>query len=159
MCLTLGGGAQMCEPIVPPTEQTKKWRYILLGCAFVQGCLAMMLMWVNMWTGVYEFIDVAILCCSLAQMNYCCLTMYMVYICMNLFPYISIIGLCIQNQEFTSTFHTGNGTVTYWFTVVCLLTVYYIVAIILCFYAYREFKGLVWWDHKINLGWGCPGIG
>lgn len=95
MCLSMGGGAQMCEPIVPPNDASKKWRMILLGCASMQGILAMMLMWVNIWSGCYEFIDVAILCCSLAQMNYCCLTMYMVYICMNLFPYLSTIGLCI----------------------------------------------------------------
>lgn len=95
MCLSMGGGAKMCEPIVPPNEESKKWRIILLACAITQLSLAICLMWVNVQQGCYELIDVAILCCSLAQMNYCCLTMYMVYISMNLFPYISTIGLVI----------------------------------------------------------------
>ena len=150
----------MCEPMVPPNEKSNFWRKVLMGLAIIQLCLAIMLCFVDMYSGMYELIDVMILCCALARIDYCCLTMYIVYISLNMFPYISMIGLCIQNQEFVSTFETGSSSVSFWFTTICLLTIYYMVAIVVCFFAYREFKGLLWWDNGIVIGaFGCPGIG
>ena len=35
MCLTLGGGGPKCEPAVPPTEEAKKHRIILMVLGFV----------------------------------------------------------------------------------------------------------------------------
>ena len=54
-----------------------------------------MLFWINIMSGIYELIDVSILFCSLAQMNFCCLTFYIVYITINFFTYVNIIGLVI----------------------------------------------------------------
>ncbi len=99
MCLTLGGGGPKCEPAVPPTEAAKKHRIILIVLGIVQLALAIMLCWVNIMSGIYEMIDVAILFCALAQMNFCCLTFYIVYITINFFTYVNIIGLVIQTQS------------------------------------------------------------
>jgi hypothetical protein len=130
-------------------------------CGFVQLALAIMLCFCNVMSGIYELIDVAILFCSLAQMNFCCLTFYMVYITINFFSFVNIIGFCIQTGSIGSIYNTGSTSTSFQFTVVCMLTVYYIVAIILCFYAYREFKGMLF-DHGMggNFGMmGMPGMG
>jgi hypothetical protein len=161
MCLSLGGGGQQCEPIVPPTDKARQQRTVLMVCGFVHLALAIMLCFCNVMSGIYELIDVAILFCSLAQMNFCCLTFYMVYITINFFSFVNIIGFCIQIGSVSLIYSTGTTTATFQFTVVCLLTVYYIVAIILCFYAYREFKGMLF-DHGMggNFGMmGMPGMG
>jgi len=54
MCLSLGGGAKQCEPIVPPTEKAKKQRTILMVCGFIQLALAIMLCFCNVMSGIYE---------------------------------------------------------------------------------------------------------
>lgn len=113
MCLSLGGGAQQCEPIVPPTEKAKKQRTILMVCGFVQLALAIMLCFCNVMSGIYELMDVAILFCSLAQMNFCCLTFYMVYITINFFSFVNIIGFCIQTGSIGSVYGTGTTSTTF----------------------------------------------
>lgn len=110
MCLSLGGGAKQCEPIVPPTEKAKTQRTILMVCGFVQLALGIMLCFCNVMSGIYELIDVAILFCSLAQMNFCCLTFYMVYITINFFSFVNIIGLCIQTGSIKSISNYNTGT-------------------------------------------------
>ena len=42
MCLSLGGGNNMCEPVVPPTPEGKKHRSILMICGFVHLALSIM---------------------------------------------------------------------------------------------------------------------
>ena len=85
MCLTLGGGQNMCEPVVPPTEKGKQHRSILMILGFVHMALAIMLCFIMMMQGIYELIDVAILFCALAQMNFCCLIIYIINITINFF--------------------------------------------------------------------------
>jgi len=50
--------------------------------------------------GIYELIDVAILFCALAQCNFCCLILYIVYITMNFFTFFSMLGLWVQTGQF-----------------------------------------------------------
>ena len=157
MCLTLGGGGPKCEPMVPPTDEAKRQRTILMVCGFIHLTLSIMLCFVNFMSGIYELIDVAILFCSLAQMNFCCLTFYMVYITINFFTYVNIIGLVIQTGSFDLVYNTGSTSASFWFTTICLLSIYYIVAVILCFYAYREFKGMMF-DHGMGGNFGMGGM-
>ena len=95
MCLSLGGGGNQFQPIVPPTPKALEYRTILMICGFVHLALAIMYCFCNAVAGIYELIDVAILFCSIAQMNFCCLTIYMVYITINFFSFVNIIGYCI----------------------------------------------------------------
>ena len=62
---------------------------------FIHLALAIMYCFVNPMQGIYEIVIVSILFCSIASVNFCCLTMYMIYIAMNVFTYISYIGLAI----------------------------------------------------------------
>ena len=92
MCLSLGGGQdgqKMCQPIVEPTPKARMWRGILTAFGFVHLALAIMYLFSSMMAGLYEVIIVAVLFCSIASVNFCCLTMYMIYITMNFFTMAS----------------------------------------------------------------------
>lgn len=82
MCLNLGGGQNMLKPVVPPTDKAKQWRTYLLICGIINFALAFMLCFVNVLSGIYEMINVSILFCSISSVNYCCLSLYMIYITM-----------------------------------------------------------------------------
>ena len=76
----------MCKPVVdPPTDAAKKHRSILMILGFVHMALAIMLCFIVVMQGIYELIDVAILFCALAQMNFCCLIIYIINITINFF--------------------------------------------------------------------------
>ena len=87
MCLMLGGGnpSSYCEPVCPPTQKGKYHRNLLMILGFVHLSLAIMYCFVDIMGGLYELIDVMILFCALAQMNYCCLLIYLINIDINLF--------------------------------------------------------------------------
>jgi antibiotic biosynthesis monooxygenase (ABM) superfamily enzyme len=87
----------MCEPVCPPTEAAKKYRIALIVLAFLHLTLAIIYCFFAPQQGIYELIIVSILFCSVASVNFCCLTMYMIYIVLNLFTYVSILGLFAQN--------------------------------------------------------------
>ena len=95
MCLNLGDCEQMLKPVVPPTETAKKWRIVLTVMAIIHLCLAICYCFANTQSGIFEIIIVSILCCSIASVNFCCLTMYMIYIPLNFFTFFSYIGLVI----------------------------------------------------------------
>ena len=69
--------------------------------------------------------------------------MYMVYCAINLFTSVGMIGLAIQNQAITTVFENGSSPVIFQLAIMIALLVYYIIAIVVCFYAYREFKGML----------------
>ena len=60
---------------------------------------------------------------------------------------IAGIGLLIQNGKFVSGF-TDKST-AFVMTMLVLFAIYYLVAIVICFYAYREFKGMLY-DHGMG---------
>ena len=128
---------------------------MLIG--FVHLTLCVMLMFVDSMLGIYELIDVAILFCALAQMNYCCLIIYILNISINFFRYFNQLGLLIQTGEFSDTFiDTGKTSDTYAMVVIIGLCIYYVAADVVCFYAYREFKGMMF-DHGQGGGFGMLG--
>ncbi len=86
----------MCEPVCPPTEVAKKYRVVLMVMGFIHLALAIMYCFVSTMQGIYELVIVSILFCSIASVNFCCLTMYMIYIAMNIFTFISFLGLAAQ---------------------------------------------------------------
>ena len=90
---------QMCEPVCPPTEAAKKYRVVLMVMGFIHLALAIMYCFVSTMQGIYELVVVSILFCSVASVNFCCLTMYMIYIVMNIFTFISFLGLAIQTKS------------------------------------------------------------
>lgn len=120
------------------------WRGILIGCGFVHLLLSIMYIFVNLQNGVYELVLVGILFCSISSVNYCCLMMYIVYIAINTFTLLSLVGRAVQNQALDGLFSKDNmATAKLAFTIIIMLLVYYIAALVLCFYAYREFKGML----------------
>ena len=79
---------------------------------------------------------------------------------MNFFKLFTIIGLIIQNRNFISVFKSGVAPVIFQFIIVILLSIFYIFAFVICFYAFREFKGM-FFDYSGKTGSGLmnlPGI-
>ena len=156
MCLTLGGGANMCEPVVPPTDKGKEHRNRLMVIGFIHLSLAILYCFILPMQGLYEIIDVMILFCALAQMNYCCLIIYLINITINFFVSFNQLGLWVQTGSVTDTMKNASFGQSFAIAVIVALTVFYVVATVFCFYAYREFKGMLL-DH--NGGAGGFGMG
>ena len=151
MCLTLGGGQNMCEPVVPPTEKGKQHRAVLMILGFIHIALSIMLCFIIPMQGIYELIDVAILFCALAQMNFCCLIIYIINITINFFVMFNQLGLAVQNGQLTEAMKDASFSQNIALFTMIALTVYYVVANVFCFYAYREFKGMMF-DHGMDGG-------
>ena len=153
MCLTLGGGdpCQSMRPIAPISSKGSVWRTVLMICAFVHLALAIAYCFVNFMQGVFELILVVILICAISSVNFCCVTMYMVYLAINSFTFLNLIGLALQNGNLDNIFKSEFASVRIQFAIVVALQVNYLVAIVLSFCAYREFKQMLF-DHAGGAG-------
>jgi hypothetical protein len=69
---------------------------------FVHCALAVMLMFLVPMKGIYELIDVAILFCALARLDFCCLILYILNITIAFFQYFNMLGLAAQEGVFTN---------------------------------------------------------
>jgi hypothetical protein len=68
------------QPIVPPTPAGIKHRtrlYILCG---IHAILTIILMFISFTLGIYDLMLVLILYCAAAQMHFCQLLMYIVFL-------------------------------------------------------------------------------
>ena len=148
----------MCEPVVPPTPEGKKHRSILMICGFVHLALAIMYCFISLMSGIYMLIDVAILFCALAQMNFCCLIIYIIQITVQFFIVFNQLGLAVQTGSLTKIMEEASFSQNLALVVMILLAIYYIVANVLCFYAYREFKGMLF-DAGMGGNFGMAGMG
>ena len=63
-----------------------------------------------------------------------------------------MLGLWVQTGNFNKAFQT-SATPVFTETIIILLTIYYAVAVIVCFCAYREFKAMVF-DAGMGQGFG-----
>jgi hypothetical protein len=81
------------------------------------------------------------------------LIIYIVNISINFFTYFSAIGLWVQTKQFTYQFKSY----AFASTIICLITAYYLVAVFVCFCAYREFKAMVF-DAGMGGGFGMGGM-
>ena len=77
-------------------------------CGFVHLALSIMLCFIMLMQGVYELIDVAILFCALAQMNFCCLIIYIINITINFFVIFNQLGLAVQNGQLTDSMREAS---------------------------------------------------
>ena len=93
--------------------------------------------------GIYEIIDVLILFCALAQMNYCCLIIYLINITINFFVSFNQLGLWVQTGSLSEQLQNGSLGQTFAISIIIALTIFYVVATVFAFYAYREFKGML----------------
>ena len=68
------------------------------------------------------------------------------------------MGLAAQNGQLTEGMQEASFSQNLALVVMILLAVYYIVANILCFFAYREFKGMLF-DAGMGGNFGMSGMG
>ena len=65
-----------------------------------------LMMMLNMQKGLYELIDVLILFCALARMDFCCMVIYLINIALNFFLYLNILGLLVQTGKLSEAYAT-----------------------------------------------------
>merc|ERR1712226_927408 len=102
---------------------------------------------------------------ALAQMNYCCLIIYLINITINFFIQFNLLGLWVQTGSVTETMENASLGTTFTIAVIISLTIYYVIANVVCFYAYREFKAMLI-EHQggeggqanANAGFGMGGM-
>jgi len=98
-------------------------------------------MFANPFVGIFEFMDVCILYCAFSSMEFCMLIFYILLCSISLVQYISSVGL-VLTRGFQEFWLTGAQN-QYAFCIECIAILFYLVAITISFYAYREFKALV----------------
>ena len=76
-------------------------------------------------------------------MNYCCLIIYIIQITVQFFMVFNQLGLAVQNGSMTEIMEDASFSQNLALVVMMLLAIYYVGANVLCFYAYREFKGML----------------
>ena len=77
-------------------------------------------------------------------MQFCLLMFYMILIIISFVQYIASIGLTVQQGTFVLIFRKDSSMYNpYMMVTTILMAVYDIIAIVICFYAYREFKGML----------------
>ena len=91
-------------------------------------------------------------------MNFCCLIIYIINITINFFVIFNQLGLSVQNGELTDSMKEASFSQNLALTVLILLCIYYVVANVFCFYAYREFKGMLF-DAGMGGNFGMAGYG
>ena len=89
-------------------------------------------------------------------MNFCCLIIYIINITINFFVIFNQLGLAIQIGQLTDTMKEASFSQNLALIVMVLLAIYYIVASFFCFYAYREFKGMLF---DAGMGGNFGGMG
>ena len=91
-------------------------------------------------------------------MNFCCLIIYVINITINFFVIFNQLGLAAQNGQLTDAMTEASFSQNLSLTVMILLCVYYVLANVACFYAYREFKALLF-EQRGGANFGAMGMG
>ena len=125
----------------------KQYLYIVLGVHLI---LSILFMFVSFMEGLFELIAVAILYCAAAQMSYCQLIIYMIISANKLIHFFCMIGLIIQRGMFGAVF--SHSEMSFLIVMMMVFIVFYIGAITVCFYAYREFKGMMFDNGMVSPG-------
>ena len=151
MCLFPFMMADTMQPVVPPTPKGQKYKSILQIMTMVHLIFSVLLLFVNLFTGLSQLISTMILWCAASQMHYCYLLFYIILQLLQFVKQGCFIGLTIQDNIFRDMFkyNAYDMTVTFLFTIFCL------ISIIISFYAYREFKGM-FYDSIGSMGGRVP---
>jgi hypothetical protein len=116
--------------------------YILVLFHFVMGILLTV---ANPPAGIMELIIPLILLCTAYSMNFCTLIFYMILMLNDVVLYLSAVGLVVQNGDLPRFYRRGSGLYDpFLMTVYILWFVFSIIALVVSFYAYREFKGMAY---------------
>ena len=110
--------------------------------------------------GFIEIIIPLILLCSTYSMDFCFLIFYMVLMINDFVVYGSFVGLqLIQNGDAYNIYNNPNSDIygPFPMTMIIIWTAFPLLAIIISFYAYREFKGMTY-DRMGISGSGYGGI-
>lgn len=141
MCLSammmggMGGGGDFFTR-VPDGSLMKRYQMFMWVVLLVHIALSIWLMFFSTWDGILELITCLILFCANSQANYCWLLFYMFRCMLGFVERGSSLGLLIQT-------HKTSGSNTTAVVLLAVFWVFYIVAITVAFYTYREYKAFM----------------
>ena len=141
MCLSAmmmgagGGGGGNFFTNLPAGSKAKLFQSLLWLVLLAHLGLAIALIVLSGFTGVYELIAVMILFCANSQANFWCLVMYMLRCLIGLLQMFSLGGLIVQRK----TVEEDMGV----FVISWIFVAFYLIALTMAFYSYREFKALM----------------
>jgi hypothetical protein len=81
----------------------------LLFLAIFNAALVFVQCFADLTSGLYNMILVMILFCTVSNMNFCCLAMYMVYITLNWLQLVCQVGLIIQDGQWHAAYNTSTS--------------------------------------------------
>ena len=144
MCLFPMGGGPSMQPVVAPTDAGKMHKKRLMIVLIAHLILAIMLFFVNLFSGFNELICVMILFCAASQMHFCNLIFYMIFVMNSWVSTFAILGLLTQQSIEGSNYNPFDDGLTGFYVILLVIFIlFYPVAVYICFLAYREFKGMM----------------
>lgn len=146
----------MCIPfetVPPPNEKCDKLVSNLKYVCLFQLILAIVELFTNPFTGLYELFAVFILYQAYSTISYCNLIIYVFFCSMNLIQNLLFFGNMWQNRQSIS------GSFVFPFVVATLASIFYPVAIYYAFLAYREFKAVILSGTPLGTGYTVGGGG
>jgi hypothetical protein len=127
-----------CTPMVHPTHRALAFRTQLVMLLVIQAVFAVLEFNQSFYLGLKEFCMIMILFLATQQMNHTIMAMYMAVTVLELIIQCAYIGVSIQSGLFPGLFK--NAASGFSMIVFILLSIFYIFAIIISFYAYCEFR-------------------
>ena len=94
---------------------------------------------IDPYKGLLELFPIMMLCCGLQSLNFCMLLFYMFVSIFSAVDVFSKVGFSLQTGEAQTEVSVSNAY-AFLITVYSLLLVFYVVAITITFFTYREFK-------------------
>ncbi|CAI2377621.1 unnamed protein product [Moneuplotes crassus] len=155
MCLSAmmmggGGGGQFFSEL-PNQPAAKMYRNLLWVVLLAHLGLAIAFIVVAGTRGIFELIAVMVLFCANSQANFCCMVMYILRLLLGLLQMFSFAGLILQNSDIDAK----KGE----FIIACLFVAFYIIALVISFYAYREYKAITMGEAGVMGAMGGGGFG
>ena len=119
-------------------ESTQRTLYVLF---FVGMLLAVLKLGASIMLGISEIIVVLMFLCGICCANYCLIVFYIVMLLLNMISFCMLFGRVCQIH-----IHTGTSPIgvelgfTVLFVLMLISVIYDLVAVFVCFNAYKTFK-------------------
>ena len=137
---------QCCDPspIVAPSAKAEKYSRVLRIIFYCELVLVILLFTALLMTSaLFELINLFLLYLAYKSYNFCTLIIFMFLVMFNLISAFVLLGNLIQNYDYIGDDILSDPYNIYAYTIVGISFIFYLVAIIYAFFAYREFKALL----------------
>ena len=139
MCLFPMGG--FSDSLNPPNEQSKTHVTRMKIIMFIALGLGIIKLIFGQFSGINELFSCCIIYCAYSKLDFCNCSIYIIFALFNIIINLSTIGKVFQNG--LPFFTSGNSNYNFTLFLILFSIVFYFVALVVVFYAYREFKAIL----------------